>query len=185
MDDIYQVEEILAHKIINKKLHYFIKWQSWSEEYNTWEPEKNIKDKSLIENYQGRNRIKRKSLSVPSMEVVVRNSDGNGKNTNMPAKKKQKTSGEKSTVVAAAKSSTTIGRSSSSSNELKNFDELVPEKITGARYNDDHELEFLIKWTKKKSVSGKRDEEFVPAKIANLKWPQFIIKFYEDRIVFK
>lgn len=52
---------------------------------------------------------------------------------------------------------------------------LPAEKIMGAT-NDPGELYFLIKWT------GTEETDLVAAKEANIKIPQVVIKFYEDRL---
>lgn len=39
----YEVERILAHRIIRGRLQYFVKWLGWDNpEDNTWEPEENL-----------------------------------------------------------------------------------------------------------------------------------------------
>nr|XP_041631361.1 chromobox protein homolog 1-like [Drosophila kikkawai] len=54
---------------------------------------------------------------------------------------------------------------------------LEPLRILGAT-DASGEIEFLIQW------KGSDRADLVPAKEANLKWPQMVIKFYEERVTF-
>jgi hypothetical protein len=48
----YEVETILNHRKRNKGYEYLIKWSGWTDRYNTWEPEENVKNSpELLKQY--------------------------------------------------------------------------------------------------------------------------------------
>lgn len=46
--DIFNVECILATRVLDGKQQYKVRWQGYSKNDDTWEPEENILDKVLI-----------------------------------------------------------------------------------------------------------------------------------------
>ena len=55
LDDLadirYEVEKVLKHRGPEGKREYLVKWKNYSSNHNTWEPEKNFDDISLITRY--------------------------------------------------------------------------------------------------------------------------------------
>jgi hypothetical protein len=48
----YEVEAILAHKLIRSKLHFHVKWLGWPPEESTWEPESSLDDcQEILQEY--------------------------------------------------------------------------------------------------------------------------------------
>ena len=50
--DVHGVDRIDDVKVVNLKLHYFVKWTGYDVGNNTWEPEDHIMDPALIEAYK-------------------------------------------------------------------------------------------------------------------------------------
>lgn len=153
-EEEYSVEKVLDKRIRGGVVEYYLKWKSYGEEDNTWEPEANLDCPELIEGFETKRKIeeekkdeakkkKRQSTSTPAPEE--------------PAKKKAKKAVEED-------------------NRPRGFDRgLDAEKIIGAT-DSSGELMFLMKWR------GTDEADLVPARQANTRCPQVVIKFYEERL---
>ncbi|XP_074649366.1 uncharacterized protein LOC141904638 [Tubulanus polymorphus] len=49
---VFAAERIEKRRIRKGKVEYLVKWKGWSYKYNTWEPQDNILDERLIEQYK-------------------------------------------------------------------------------------------------------------------------------------
>ena len=48
---VFSTEKILKHRKRNGKVEYLVKWLNFPKSQSSWEPEENILDKRLIDNY--------------------------------------------------------------------------------------------------------------------------------------
>jgi len=163
-DEEYIVEKILDKRIRSGKIEYFLKWKGYTENENTWEPKENLDCPDLIAEYEMQLEMaenkKRQATATPDTTKNAKKTSGastptpslTGTNENEPAKKKKK------------------------DEKPRGFDRgLEPEKVLGAT-DSSGELTFLMKW------KGTDEADLVPARIANLRCPQVVIKFYEERL---
>lgn len=155
----FSVEKILDRRVVNGKVEYYLKWKGYSSEENTWEPEENLDCPDLIQAFEDARKKKEKE----------------GKDESSARKP-----GRKSTAPSDDPKATAAKRKSTTSEDKKiGFDRgLEPEEILGAT---DHngQLMFLMKW------KDAANADLVPAKQANVKCPQIVIKFYESRLTWQ
>jgi len=57
---VFAAEKISKKRLRKGKVEYLVKWQGWGPKYNTWEPEENILDPRLIEQFK----VKQEQLTV-------------------------------------------------------------------------------------------------------------------------
>ena len=150
---------------------------------NTWEPEENLGCPDLIAAFEKAQKEKAaRSASVTSASttaaaavVAKRNSD-----LEIPSKKKHRAESSSSSILNTTNSEnqppSSVDTAATEPNMTRGFDRgLVPEKIIGAT-DSSGELMFLMKW------KNSDEADLVLAKQANLKCPQVVIAFYEERL---
>lgn len=166
----FVVERIVSHRFRNGRKEYYLQWKGYSEEDNTWEPEQNLDCPDLIEEYENRiaqkprythdgsssTNLKRKSSLD---QASVPNRRGRPPNDSLTNRNyvRQQTNNMRNEEVSA-------------------FDRgLEAEKILGAT-DSTGELMLLVQW------KGTSEADLVPARICNVKCPQVVIRFYEERL---
>jgi len=136
-----------------EKVEYLVKWRGYDDpDDNTWEPKENLEGAEE---------------KIKKFETDLEN-----KNKKEEAKAKgmkRKSNAKESPAPPAAKAAKAEEKPRGFSRGLS------AEKIIGAT-NEPGELFFLIKW------KDSDEADLVAAKEANVKIPQVVIKFYEDRL---
>lgn len=155
-EEEYEVEKCVDKRIVKGKIQYLIKWKGFEDTDNTWEPIENLECSELISEYE--ETLKKKNGKENKEKEV------------MKEEKKRKISTEKAETQTLKKTKTT--------HEVKARGfarKLKPEKIIGAT-DSGGSLTFLMKW------EGSDEADLVPSDEANIKCPQIVIKFYEERL---
>jgi chromobox protein 5 len=172
------VEKILDRKLVNGEVHYFLKWKGFDETENTWEPEMNLDCPELIADFHKRSKAQsKKSSNGPVVEnnSTTNNNNNNNNNNNTNTISNKRSTRDSTDQQQQQQESSDSSKKSKRANDFGYGRGLEIEKILGATdvYG---ELMFLIKW----QLTDK--PELVPARIANVKSPQYVIRFYEDRL---
>ncbi|XP_069808423.1 chromobox protein homolog 1 [Dendropsophus ebraccatus] len=152
-EEEYVVEKVLDRRVVKGKVEYLLKWKGFSDEDNTWEPEENLDCPDLIAEFLQSQKTAHESERADGKRKADSDTElGGGEESNKPKKKKEEV--EKPRGFARG---------------------LDPERIIGAT-DSSGELMFLMKW------KNSDEADLVPAKEANVKCPQVVISFYEERL---
>ncbi|XP_075927806.1 chromobox protein homolog 1-like isoform X1 [Petromyzon marinus] len=163
----YVVEKVLDRRVVKGKVEYLLKWKGFSHSGdNTWEPEDHLDCPELINHY------------LDSLKLKPR--DGGGFGGEVAGGSEERVEAYKRKPAVAFNGSED-GRAKKKKDDkaderIRGFaGGLEAERIVGAT-DCSGELMFLMKW------KGLDETDLVPAKEANVKCPQVVIKFYEERV---
>eukprot|EP00824_Muranothrix_gubernata_P012513 TRINITY_DN26514_c0_g1_i1.p1 TRINITY_DN26514_c0_g1~~TRINITY_DN26514_c0_g1_i1.p1 ORF type:complete len:204 (-),score=31.78 TRINITY_DN26514_c0_g1_i1:75-686(-) len=180
--DIFDVEAIRRHRVFGKTMKFFVKWSGFSEEENTWEPERNLLGaRALLKEYlvsQGVTSVAELSLkgktsrkrAVEQVKPVSRTS----RRTRSTPQKKD----DSSTKTADEEAKTPTIRSFTESQLPDDWLERVVS-IRGMRRDHSHTLWFSV------FVPGDALPYYVSAAKMNVAHPQMVIRFYENSLWFR
>jgi len=157
-EEEFVVEKVVDTRMKSGKREYLLKWKGYPDSESTWEPEENLDCSELIAAYEEKAKKereeKKKRKTKDGKEKDGTDSDAN---TSVSSKKKKKVTEEEE-------------------NKPRGFDRgLQPERIIGAT-DSSGELMFLMKW------KDSDEADLVPARQANVRCPQVVIAFYEERL---
>lgn len=163
----FVVEKVIDKRIRQGKVEYLLKWRGYDSDENTWEPRDNLQCSELVEAYEKMHQ----KPKIPS------GSKGKGKRIasekREPAKKRKVAPDTNAESASKVINSVKIEDINDDVNPIE--EGWTADNILGATEIDGH-IHFLIQWKE----SDRAD--LVPSKIANEKWPQTVIRFYEERV---
>jgi len=152
-EEEFVVEKVVDLRIKGGKREYLLKWKGYPDSENTWEPLENLDCPELIQVYE--DRVKKE------------------KEEKKKRKAKDTTDDEGSIASTSSKKKKVVEEED---NKPRGFDRgLQPERIIGAT-DSSGELMFLMKW------KDSDEADLVPARQANIRCPQIVIAFYEERL---
>ncbi|KAH8289916.1 hypothetical protein KR018_003215 [Drosophila ironensis] len=180
-EEEYAVEKILDRRVRKGKVEYYLKWKGYADTENTWEPESNLDCQDLIQQYElsrkDDDKLSAAKKDRPSSSAKPKESTGRTSTSTLPVVKRK--SEEPGKSPTGSKPKRTIDEQDNGdlgSSGATGFDRgLEAEKILGASDNNGR-LTFLIQF------KGVDQAEMVPSSVANVKIPQMVINFYEERL---
>lgn len=166
----FVVEKVIDKRIRHGKVEYLLKWRGYESDDNTWEPKDNLQCPELVEEYE-------RTHQKPKVALGTK-----GKGKRIASEKKEPSKKRKVVSDAAndSEESTNKGIKSVKIEEINDDVDPLKEGWTADNILGATEINglihFLIQW---KEVDR---ADLVSSKVANEKWPQTVIKFYEERV---
>lgn len=190
-DEVFTVEKILDKRVTNGEVEYLLKWNGYTDDANSWEPEKNLYCEELIKafelQFEHREKELKKIKEKPnrarkvklSKFTVVNDACHDASSSKIcrkvsPPKPKNKSS-EKGIFKISVDNVNDEKATEDKEDNYLNITDKAAEKIIGVTESVDG-LMFLVKW------KGIEEANFVPAKKANIMCPQIVIEFYEKQL---
>jgi len=158
-EEEFVVEKVVDTRMRGGKREYLLKWKGYPDSENTWEPSENLDCPELIQAFEDKAKKDKeeKGKKRKIKESSGGDKDDEGTSTSSSSSKKKKVQEDEE-------------------NKPRGFDRgLQPERIIGAT-DSSGELMFLMKW------KDSDEADLVPARQANVRCPQIVIAFYEERL---
>ncbi|CAG8515464.1 62_t:CDS:2 [Acaulospora morrowiae] len=170
-EEVFEVEAILGHKKNKNGVKYHIKWKGYSVDDSTWENEGDVYAEELLEDYwlkHGNEQSEETSASPPK-----RKAGGRKRAAPQPISHKD----SKKTRVSSKPRASRIKSDDDGAQALESWEDQVIAVETVTRDDKTGDLLVYLKWN-----NGETSRH--PAKDVNMRCPQKMIKFYEQRLTF-
>ncbi|XP_065197858.1 chromobox protein homolog 3-like isoform X2 [Sycon ciliatum] len=173
----YTVEKILGKRVKNGRIEYLLKWNGFPDSDNTWEPKENLICQELLEEYEAqlatKSREKKKAESKKKTSAVKTEQQPLAQHSEPDTTIASQEAESKAEAMAAADDG---GAALRAPDSPAGFDRgLSLRSIIGAT-EENGQIFFCIEW------EGRKEPDLVPAKIANVRAPQDVIRFYESKL---
>lgn len=180
----YVVEKIVKKRIRNGFVEYFIKWEGYSDEHNTWEPEGNLECFELIEEFENKLEESSKSRAAKNPPIP---STSKEHQDDLLIYSKLKLANEQ--VPNNIKINDDTNNTKNKTSKIAVVDDLpikkgngfqsglIPDKILGASIVSGGVM-LVMRWK-----NGHL--ELVSAKDARKYCPHILIDFYEDHLMWE
>ena len=94
-EQVFAVEAITKKRIKKGKVEYLVKWKGYSPRYSTWEPEENILDPRLIQQYIMKEQTAKATENKPETPPTTSPTSNSNTNPNKRGRKPKTESQEK------------------------------------------------------------------------------------------
>jgi len=185
----YVVERILQKRMVKGKVEYYLKWQGFGEDDNTWEPEENLGCPELIAEFerQWEEKERKKKAEREAARAASKRKQPPSANSSVVeeyvSERKETPKRDWDDISSSSKRiktresappprSSAIAKSMEPTGFVRG---LLPEKIIGAS-DSSGELVFLMKW------KNTDEADLVSARQAKSRCPQIVMSFYEEML---
>jgi hypothetical protein len=168
-DNEFEVEKIVMKRVTEEGVtEYRIKWAGYERRHNTWQVAADLHEE-LVQDFE--EAMLRKSQRKRRRYLAPKSGDTPSRNRGRsPQKARRSVSG----VRGGVPSRDTVDMNKAQELREKGVE---PQDILGVHDNG-HQLFLLLKW------ADSREPLFVPKSEVTQKWPQCLIRFFEDRLSF-
>ncbi|XP_015756973.1 PREDICTED: chromobox protein homolog 1-like [Acropora digitifera] len=173
-EEEYEVEKVVDKRIHKGKVEYLLKWKGYTSEDNTWETEDSLDCEELLQEYESR--LEKQSIEIKKEKKEKRKGHGDKSESKT---KKRKVAEPPSKEAEFDQKDVKEEKDEGEPNHDDDIDPLAEgweaAEILGAT-DVEGQVHFLIRW------KGSKRADLIPSPTANVRWPQIVIKFYEDRV---